>query len=54
MSTKPTSIRIQPALRDAIREYAASRGVTFSAALSVLISEALLSAGFHPDQKSSG
>jgi hypothetical protein len=47
----PTSIRLNPATRDAVKAFAASMGISFNAALSVLVSEALHARGLHPDQR---
>lgn len=50
MADSPTTIRLAPELRDAVRAFAASMGITVNAGLSVLIAEALKARGLHPDQ----
>lgn len=50
MAETPTTVRLNPPTRDAIKAFAASMGISFNAALSVLISEALTARGLHPNQ----
>lgn len=41
MPEKPTTVRLTSTLNTAVRQFAADMGISFNAALSVLISEAL-------------
>ncbi|MFC4108585.1 hypothetical protein [Micromonospora zhanjiangensis] len=45
MSEKPTTVRFTPEINAAIRAFAAEMGISFNAALSVLVSEALIARG---------
>lgn len=45
MAEKPTTVRLAPEINKAVRQFAADMGITFNAALSVLIAEALESRG---------
>lgn len=45
MSEKPTTVRFTPEINAAIRAFAGEMGISFNAALSVLVSEALIARG---------
>ena len=51
MAETPTTVRLAPEIRSAVKAFAASMGITFNAALSVLAAEALAARGLHPDQR---
>lgn len=48
MAEKPTTVRFRADINTAIREVAEEMGVSFNAALSVLVTEALRARGRHP------
>lgn len=52
MAEAPTTIRLTPEIRSTIKAFAADMGVSFNAALSVLIAESLKARGIHPNQRS--
>jgi hypothetical protein len=41
MAEAPTTIRLAPAIRQAVQEFASEMGISFNAALSVLLAEAI-------------
>jgi hypothetical protein len=45
MSEKPTTVRFTAEINQAVRDFATEMGISFNAALSVLVSEALISRG---------
>lgn len=45
MAEKPTTVRFAADINAAIRDFAAEMGISFNAALSVLVSEALIARG---------
>jgi hypothetical protein len=52
MSEKPTTVRFTPEINQAVRGFAAEMGISFNAALSVLVSEALIARGKRPSIRS--
>ena len=51
MAEKPTTVRFKPDINAAIREVADELGISFNAALSVLVTEALKERGKRPGAK---
>ena len=51
MAEKPTTVRFKPDINAAIREVADELGISFNAALSVLVTEALKERGKRPSPK---
>lgn len=45
MAERPTTVRLKAGMNSAVREVAAELGITFNAALSVLLAEALKARG---------
>jgi hypothetical protein len=48
MAENPTTVRLAPDLKKAVHQFAADMGITFNAALSVLVAEALTARNRHP------
>ena len=47
----PTTVRLTPDIKSAVQAFADEMGVTFNAALKVLLSEALAARGRHPHKQ---
>jgi hypothetical protein len=51
MAKSPTTIRLTDDIEAAVRDFAAEMGISFNAALKVLVAEALKARGKHPTAK---
>ncbi|MEU7980506.1 hypothetical protein AB0B63_18480 [Micromonospora sp. NPDC049081] len=54
MAEKPTTVRLAPEINRSIRDFAAEMGISFNAALSVLVAEALQARGKRAGTRPSG
>jgi hypothetical protein len=54
MPESPTTIRLTREINAAVREFADEMGISFNAALKVLVAEALKARGKHPGTRSHG